>query len=87
MTNNLPLFISYVVVCLVSLNVCIEGARRMNLSVKWAIFWGILFTPASGLAYLYMFLSGDRKLWRVALMTIGIYIILASVVVAVLGIK
>jgi hypothetical protein len=81
------LLLLYIFICVVSLNICIEGARRMDLSVSWAVFWGVLFSPASGIAYLYMVYSGDRKLWRIVLATTGIYFLLGFIILGVLGIQ
>jgi hypothetical protein len=81
------LILAYIVLCVVTLNICIEGARHMQLSLRWAIFWGILFAPASGIAYFYMWVSEDRTLWRVVLVTAVVYVVAATIVAALLGLQ
>jgi hypothetical protein len=57
----------YLILVFVSLLVCIVSAQKMRSSIGLAVLFGLLASPASGIIYAYMALSGERRPWRVAL--------------------
>ncbi len=70
---------------MISLAVCIGCAHSMKLSIGWAVLLGLLLSPAAGVAYLYMLLSGDRKPWRAALVGFILALLLVFLFLAAVG--
>ena len=62
----------YLLIYVASLVASIVLARHQKFSIGWAVFFGLLFSPAAGVFYAYMALSGDRKPWRVGLIGFGL---------------
>ncbi len=57
----------------------IVSARRMKTSVGLAVLLGVLFSPAAGIIYGYMALSGDKNRWRAGLIGAAICIVLVAI--------
>ena len=75
----------YLIIIVISFLACIACARYAGVSIGWAVFWGLLFSPASGIAYVYMAVSGDRKPWRVALIGFVLAMVLVFLFLVAVG--